>query len=770
MMKIEDHPVLLSLFLGLLLFAFLVPKYVQASAPPPRLRIETAQPGLHIITYQDLARVGFPLDGLNPNHLAMTHRGSPIAIHLMGGEDGQWNPGDRILFWAQPYQGRYMATNIYWLILDPHLAQRVEDRALSPSQPAVPITTITHTLHLETNLDYRSQYPLPADADHWFDLPLVVTPDTPTITRTYTFTLDAITQPAPFQITLRVHGGRDQTFTPDQSLALRLNDRPLGLFQWDGSQPFQTRIITTTSILHPGPNTVELVASLEQFPPDLPIQTYWLSPDWIEIAYPGPARARENRITAPIPSTGPIELTIPGFTASPILAFDVQDPTHPVRITSTTLQPQGNTTTLLLRDHPSTPPRYALSSLSALLRPQRIQKTPPPHLRSPRGGIDYIAIVHPSLWDAIDPLLQHRQQEGLTVAKINVQDIYDEFNDGFLDPEAIRDFLAYAYHHWRDDHHHPQFVLLVGDGHYDFRGYSHTSLPNLIPPYLIHIDPWLGETAADNRYVCFDGPDDNRPELSIGRIPARTPAELTAVIDKILAYETAPAGAWQRRLIFVADRSSGFDDDFQGISDRIRHLHVPPGYHTQTIYYQNPYPDAAAMRTAIKDAFNRSALLIQWFGHASRFRWGSVSMFNILDPPTLHPNSTLPITFTYACWSGYFINLYHDWQSLGETLVLTPQRGSVADISPSGLHVGGPLAILNQSIIQAILNTETPRLGPALRAAKLDFAARSPTSHDILDTTILFGDPALLIRRPTHWPLYLPQILDTPSIQRDNEP
>ena len=34
---------------------------------------------------------------------------------------------------------------------------------------------------------------------------------------------------------------------------------------------------------------------------------------------------------------------------------------------------------------------------------------------------------------------------------------------------------------------------------------SGPGLPKLIPPYLIDVDPEIGETAADNRYVSVDG-------------------------------------------------------------------------------------------------------------------------------------------------------------------------------------------------------------------------------------------------------------------------
>ena len=67
----------------------------------------------------------------------------------------------------------------------------------------------------------------------------------------------------------------------------------------------------------------------------------------------------------------------------------------------------------------------------------------------------------------------------------------------------------------------PRYVLLVGDGHYDFKNVTGTPQLNLIPPYLIPIDPWIGETAADNRYVSVDGTADFMPDMAIGRIPRR---------------------------------------------------------------------------------------------------------------------------------------------------------------------------------------------------------------------------------------------------------
>ena len=46
-----------------------------------------------------------------------------------------------------------------------------------------------------------------------------------------------------------------------------------------------------------------------------------------------------------------------------------------------------------------------------------------------------------------------------------------------------------------------------GDGTYDLRHYLATSGPTYLPPYLENVDPDLGETAADNRFVAISGSD-----------------------------------------------------------------------------------------------------------------------------------------------------------------------------------------------------------------------------------------------------------------------
>ena len=111
-----------------------------------------------------------------------------------------------------------------------------------------------------------------------------------------------------------------------------------------------------------------------------------------------------------------------------------------------------------------------------------------------------------------------------------------------------------------------------------------------------------------------------------------------------------------------------------------------------------------------------------------------------------------PLTVDYSCCTGYFINLYNfsgDYRSLSEAFLLTAGKGSVATIGPSGLHVGSALLTLDQGLVKAIFKDHILPVGDALNAAKQYFYANSGAWHDVLDTTLLFGDPAMSLRLPT---------------------
>jgi hypothetical protein len=741
-----------------------------SAAALPGLEIRTRERGMHQITYDALSAAGVPVATVDPAAFAIAYLNEPVAIEVTGEADGSFDPGDAVIFYAEPYVGRYMTENVYRLTWSGAAGERMATVDAAPALASPPLTTIRRTARVEVSKVYYSTYHLPRDVDHFFDNPLYANSAFPTAVTTYTLTLDDVALAGDARLTVRLHGGQAlPDRSPDQSVALRLNGASLGVHQWDGSVIEEVAVPVPATDLLDGPNNLALEASLGQLPG---VANYWVSPDWAQLAYGATATAHAGRLfieatTAPGAPAADMgnDIRATGFPGPGIRVYDVSEPRQPVRLAGVAAQPEGGSYAVTFAGQDPAA-AYYLAAETALLAPVSLRLDAGSAWRSPAHSADYIAVVHRSLWDAVQPLLDHRAAEGLRVAKVDIQDVYDEFSGGRVDPEALRTFLAYAYETWNAGGDPPAYVLLVGDGHYDFKGALRPGLPNLIPPYLADVDPFIGETAADNRYASVDGPNDFLPDMAIGRIPAKTPAEVTAVVGKILAYETAaPPGAWQDRAVFVADNKSDPAGNFHSFSDQSRAL-VPPAYDTPAIYYKAGAASdtAAEMTGALLSAFDAGALYLQWFGHASRTFWGNDKLWELNDPPKLAPNTALPFTASYGCWSGYFINVIGSSQyggseaSLGETLLLTPGRGSVADFSPTGLHIGADLIGLNEAMIDALLVKRIARVGLAVDGAKAAYFARGSGALDLIDTQVLLGDPATRLKLPDT-AVYLPLIL-----------
>lgn len=195
--------------------------------------------------------------------------------------------------------------------------------------------------------------------------------------------------------------------------------------------------------------------------------------------------------------------------------------------------------------------RYLLASAEAIQPPARMRLATE---LQPVSGADYL-ILSPSLFmPALTDLITLRQGQGLMVAVENLQVIYDAF-DGRPTSDAIHTYLQNAYTTWNP---RPAYVLLVGDGTFDPKLYRADSKETFLPPYLADVDPWMGETAANNRYALLDGGaqggGDILPDLLVGRLPVNTIMETQIVVDKIVRYETDPyPGGWNSNVVFAAD-------------------------------------------------------------------------------------------------------------------------------------------------------------------------------------------------------------------------
>ena len=297
---------------------------------------------------------------------------------------------------------------------------------------------------------------------------------------------------------------------------------------------------------------------------------------------------------------------------------------------------------------------------------------------------------------------------GWRAAIIDSQAIYDQWSDGQVSPDAIRNFLRYARAAWRVK---PYAVILVGDGNYDPLNNSGSAPPSLVPPYLANVDPRMGETACEACYAQLDGHDvlsDRLPDLLFGRLPVKSAGQLSALVNKIIAYETQPEGAWMNRVAFITDNTRHADGSYDNAGDfdafsRRGMAMQPAGVALPALFYEpladgaQPWyePDAAIAHNKAMTLLNEGAAVVNFTGHGLTNQWaytaanpsGTPYLLTTQDAAALNNGARLPVVLSMACLTGSFHLPSAGGNSIDEQLVLAPNGGAIASWSSAGLSI-----------------------------------------------------------------------------------
>ena len=315
-------------------------------------------------------------------------------------------------------------------------------------------------------------------------------------------------------------------------------------------------------------------------------------------------------------------------------------------------------------------------------------------------------------------LKAYREKQGLKVALVDVEDLFDEFTFGAHDPQAIKAFLASARAQWRPA---PRYVILAGDATSDPRNYLGQPARDFVPTKIV--DTEYMETASDDWFADFDA--DGVPEMAVGRLPIRTPVEAAAVVDKIIGYEQATTPASHEALLVS-------DTGFEPATDSLAKL-LPSSTSSLTVNRRDG-PTDAVVRGRILDVLNRGPSVVNYYGHGAVDIWTGAGLLESTDARSLKNAGRLSLFVMMTCLNGYFIE--PKTQSLAEALLRAPHGGAFAVWASSGLTTPGDQIRANEELFRQLGATDAPRLGDAMVRAKSVIQ-----DLDVRRTWILFGDP-----------------------------
>jgi hypothetical protein len=650
-----------------------------------------------------------------------------LSIFVSGEEDGKFDSDDFILFYgwsvndwdydstgnqARFYTNPFTYDNVFWLtfngdFLQPPQRMKIKD-GTPREQDAFPPYKFKTRLHLEQDREtenYRDWY--------WFKTASV---------RMFLSLPGAVPNDSSL---LKV-----QT-TSVGEVDVRVNQEPAKIID---SLSSSTLKVFSTSAFHGG--TVDTL--------DFSFSNI-VSLDYYEVEYWRKFECHDRQLffESPPSLTGNVvSYDISNLFSPQIYVFDATDKFEVKRFDGLQIDTAGGEAKFQDSVKMDSKSRYYLVDLSRLQKPVKLFLDEGSDLRNTDNQADFLIITPSLFYDQMQSLKSWRTSFNQMVVKtIKVEDVYDEFSGGLFDPVAIRDFLKYAYQEWQKPA--PAFVLLVGDGNYDFKDNLGTGVPNFIPPFMS--DP----SFSDDMYVLFG----NTLGMIISRVPVRSESEAEVVVNKIISYEEEPEfGTWRNLITLVADDEWDKIDEIDPLwiyhthdTETLAESHIPPSFDLSKIYLME-YPfdqngEKPQAEEAIINSFNSGSLIVNYIGHANPDVLAHEHVFKTAqDIPKLNNKRKLPLVYMATCLSGFFFSPYTE--GMAEELLRVEGKGAIATISAILKVTSEPNAALNYEVYDLLLY-DSLSVGEALFTAKI---LRNLNYND--KEYAFFGDPLMRLGRP----------------------
>ncbi len=669
------------------------------------VKILVRHAGWYRIGQGDLVRAGLN-PSVNPHDLQLWVGGKqqPMLIIAQGPVFNR--PWFAIAFYGVGVDNLETDTNVYYLLAGSQPGRRIQTQAQPSTRTVTQLSSFPHAVGVKERDRYVST-PLAGKAGNIFGRVLFQGPVAQTL---QVQNLDTSKQTS-MPLEIGVQGISPTAHT----VKVLVNDTTVGTMNFAQRDHADQTFQVSMSVIHLGHNTVKLVPGGDA--QDLSVF------DFARLTYPHLGRADANRLQFQAPAGQAV--TVGGFTTPRIRVLDITKPHATPQLTplvkregsgyAITVQPRGTATRTVLA--------FAEGEQGVTVEPGI-----PSQLHSSTNRADYVIIAYHAFVPAVQPLVKLRKRQGMSVSVVDIDSVYNEFSYGVHDPQAIKEFLMYAQRHWKKA---PHYVLLMGAGSYDPRGYTKNGFTDLVPVKLI--DTSYIHTASDEWFVDFKG--DHVPAMAIGRLPVRTVSDANTVIQKIVQY--SPSAEAQSALLVAGAQKPSDSFSFVDAARNLASL-ISPSLAVHTVARSDG--TASAVQQQVVDGINGGPLLVNYVGHGSTGIWAD----DLLTPATtgsLQNGNRLPLFIMMTCLNGYFIDPKPAFTSLAEDLLNAPHGGAVAVWSSTGETVPEPQAQLNMQFYRLLFSRPSLTLGDL--AIKASQAISDP---DVQQTWVMLGDPTMKIR------------------------
>jgi hypothetical protein len=704
-----------------------------------RLKIRTHDCGMISLPVQRIQnewKADLPVESL-----ALYRGKQPIPFfisdrHNTPKQSGILNPDDHLYCYVPESDSPYSSESVLWLALDQ--AHHRFAPILSPVANVKSTDSIFQTLHLEENHHFINEREKTENQLHYWMWHNFIADGTKTIS----FNVPSNIQKATAE--LQIHLGYEPNY---------LSIHPNALFAELNGKPLETYIQTANGGL--------ACATAALSPDEITAGTQDLS-----LYFSNTSANTYTKYQAYLDS---VQITYPTTPFSSPLPFHLQED-------QTTFSVPSDTRPSWLVGHRDS----GANDIYAVLEPNRTYQTPYAHedwrlffQSSPGTVIDAtiekqnisrfqpqenqqadVILIAPQEWKTpLLPFTAHLNRLDYTSRIVAVEDLYDYYGDGRLDPNAIKAFLHHAYQSWHAPK--PSYVILVGDATWDYRGYFNNGVKNYIPAYREEI-----EYAVENWFVRLDGPNDLLPDMMIARWPVRSQEGLEILIDKTITYkEESIPGDWLNSIFVLTD------DHFEMYSDelvadwipesfRLTRRHINDYSLVDNVYLPEAVRSSHRAKTSLEGTedvihiINNGLFLWEYFGHGApnvlgeeRLFFGGGSKYS--EVKKLTNRTKLPFLWAFTCETAKFDYPRDKWNiSIGEDLLTHPDGGVITLLGATGRGYPRDHLILARGLHESAFHYKLPTQGQLFYAANL-LGISFDDYYEPIKQFALLGDPTL---------------------------
>ena len=721
----------------------------QFERSPNWLKIRVDSTGIYGVTGRELAAAGVRLSGLDPTTLALYTIGEhepnksypdsmrQVPVFVQGEGDGKLDPTDRVVFYGlgpghwvgrcSVYVKNYFTRhNVYWLTWGGAQGSRILS-GLGADTVSTPVVHIGRDrLHQEKDLDCPARSGL-----LWIWMLLFKAADREVAT--FDVPLDIS-----YPVQVQRLAGRFLAGAGGNRLSLLFNRRQVASYEFGQSPPSSPFDFAADTVLPAnfGRNvlTFELRGAGQKS----------LYLDYLDVDYLRRLSLYQGQLHFLQDDTGRFRFCIKDVHERP-LVLDVTDPYVPMM--SDSIEWSGDSVRFCLRlDRPA---EIAVAVASQFLTPSGIELRRPGQLRSPERQADYWVVTPREFLGPAQQMARYRTGRvagvGHAVAlAAALDDIYDDYAFGMEEPGAIKRFFVDK---------HPVYGLLAGDATCDYKGILGKRPPG-VPAYEygFGLNPDAYDRSAlafDAWYADFEG-EGGSPDMVLGRVTCRSPAELRQFVDKVIAYETQPAGMWNKRYLLLAD------DEFLGEAnpenpsrwDPIGFGHIayceavsliPDNPLDLVKVYLTEWPyvgikNKPGAHAEFMRQMNLGGVVLVFFGHGAGFDLTHESALNISQVPRIQNGHRSPFCYFGSCSVGRFDDT--QFECIAEELVRQPS-GAIASVGATKATVAGSNLVFARNLLTPLFTEPGSTIG-------LSFFQAWPNDK----IYHLFGDPATVLRLP----------------------